>query len=290
MKVCGFTIVRNAIKFDYPVVESITSILDICDAFVVAVGKSEDNTLDLIRSINSPKIRIVETVWDDSLREGGAVLAAETNKAMDAIGDEFDWCFYIQADEVVHEQYLPFIQQAMKQHLNNNRVEGLLFKYVHFYGTYDFVGDSRRWYRYEVRIIRNDKSIRSFRDAQGFRKNGKPLKVKDANAYIYHYGWVKPPDKQQEKQKHFNKYWHDDTWMKQNIPNTDEFDYSDIDSLTHFQGTHPSVMQNRIARLNYKLNIDPTQKNFTTFLQKLLYLIEKKTGFRIGEYKNFKRI
>ena len=48
MKVCGFSFIRNAVKYDYPIVESIRSILPICDKFVVAVGNSEDNTLQLI--------------------------------------------------------------------------------------------------------------------------------------------------------------------------------------------------------------------------------------------------
>ena len=60
MKVAGFTIIRNAIKFDYPVVEAITSILPICDEFVVAVGNSDDETLQLIKQIDSPKIKIFE--------------------------------------------------------------------------------------------------------------------------------------------------------------------------------------------------------------------------------------
>lgn len=101
MKVSGFTFVRNAIKFDYPIVEAIGSILPLCDEVIVAVGKSEDNTLELIRSINDPKIKIIETIWDDTLREGGRVLAEETNKAFDAIDSKSDWCFYIQGDEVI---------------------------------------------------------------------------------------------------------------------------------------------------------------------------------------------
>ena len=75
MKVSGFTFVRNAIKYDYPVVEAIKSILPLCNEVVVAVGKSEDATLQLIKSIDSPKIRIIETVRDDSFRTGGRVLA-----------------------------------------------------------------------------------------------------------------------------------------------------------------------------------------------------------------------
>jgi len=290
VKVCGFTIVRNAVKFDYPVVESILSVIDICDEFVVAVGNSDDDTLQLIQSIQSPKMRIIETVWDDTLREGGRVLAVETNKAMAAIGNEFDWCFYLQADEVVHEKHHGVIVEAMKKFAENKKVEGLLFKYLHFYGTYDYVGDSKRWYRKEVRIVRNDKNIKSFRDAQGFQKDGRPLKVKEIDALIHHYGWVKPPDKQQEKQKHFNKLWHDDDWVNENIADVMEFDYSQFDSLQRFQEAHPMVMKARIDRLNYQVSIDPTRKKFKNAWKRFIYWLEKKTGYRIGEYKNYKKI
>ena len=128
MKVAGFTIIRNALKFDYPVVEAITSILPICDEFIVAVGNSEDETLQLIKQINSPKIKIIETIWDDSLREGGQVLALETNKAFDAIDKDTTWCFYIQSDECVHERYLTGIKEAMIKYKDDKQVDGLLFK------------------------------------------------------------------------------------------------------------------------------------------------------------------
>lgn len=290
MKVCGFTIVRNAVRFDYPVIESICSILDICDAFYVSIGNSDDNTLELIQSISSPKIHILHSAWDDNKRTGGQVLADETNKCFDQIPHDFDWCFYLQADEVIHEQYLPVIQQAMYQYLSDTRVEGLLFKYLHFYGTYDYVGDSRRWYRKEIRIIRNDKSIRSYRDAQGFRKNNQKLRVKEIDAYVYHYGWVKHPIKQQDKQKHFNKYWHDDEWISKHVGNKTEFDYSQYDSLQIFTGTHPEVMHERIRKMNWKPTIDPTKKNYRSLKEKILHAIEKHTGWRIGEYKNYRKI
>jgi hypothetical protein len=289
MKVSGFTIVRNAIKYDYPIVEAIHSILPLCDELVVAVGKSEDNTLDLIKSISSSKIKIIETVWDDTLREGGKVLADETNKAFAAIATDSDWAFYIQGDEVIHEQYLPVIKAAMQKYKDNKKVDGLLFNYTHFYGSYDYVGDSRRWYRKEIRIIKNDKTISSYKDAQGFRKNGEKLKVKPIDAYVYHYGWVKPPEAQQAKQQTFHKLWHNDEWLQQNIPQVNQFDYSAIDSLKHFEGTHPQVMQARIHRMNWKFLFDPT-KNKLSFRVKLLMFIEKYTGWNIGEYKNYKII
>ncbi len=287
MKVSGFTIVRNAIKYDYPIVEAIMSILPLCDEIIVAVGKSEDETLQLIRSINSSKIKIIETVWDESLREGGKVLADETNKAFSAISKDSDWAFYVQGDEVIHEKYLPNIKKAMEQYKDDKHVDGLLFRYTHFFGSYDFIADSRRWYRREIRIIKNDKSISSYLDAQGFRKNGQKLNVKQIDAAVYHYGWVKPPEAQQAKQQTFNKLWHDDEWIKKNVPDVDKFDYSQIDSVALFIGTHPKVMQARIDQMNWKFSFDPTQKK-TPLKIKLIMLIEKKTGWKIGEYKNYK--
>jgi hypothetical protein len=289
MKVSGFTFVRNAIKFDYPVVEAITSILPLCDEFVIAVGKSDDGTLNLISSIKSSKIKIIETVWDDSLREGGKVLAVETDKAFAVISPDTDWAFYIQADEVVHEKYHPAILESMKKWKDDARVEGLLFNYVHFYGSYDFIGDSRRWYKREIRIVKYNKDIRSFRDAQGFRLGDKIIKVKAVDASVYHYGWVKPPELQQAKQENFHKLWHDDYWMEKNIPKTDQFDYSKIDSLALFKGTHPAVMKERIKNKNWSFDFDPTKKKFSLKVR-FLYWIEKKTGWRIGEYKNFRMI
>ncbi len=289
MRVAAFTFIRNAVKFDYPIVEAIESILPLCDELVVAVGNSEDGTRSLIEGINSTKIRIIDTVWDDSLREGGRVLAVETEKAFAAISQQADWAVYIQGDEVIHEEYLPIIRKAMEQYKDDLNVEGLLLNYKHFYGSYDYVGDSRRWYRREVRIVRHSPKISSFRDAQGFRYDNRLIRVKAVPAEVYHYGWVKPPEQQQEKQKYFNKLWHDDDWMKKNIAPTDRFDYSGIDSLAHFTGTHPQVMHQRIESRNWTFDVDPTQKKFS-LLTRILYWIEKKSGWRIGEYKNFRLI
>jgi len=286
MKISGFTIVRNAIKYDYPIVEAIRSILPLCDEVIVAVGRSEDETLALIHSIGSAKIKVIETVWDDTLREGGKVLADETDKAFAAIANDTDWAFYIQGDEVIHESFLPAIREAMLLWKDNRKVEGLLFNYKHFYGSYDFVGDSRRWYRKEIRIIKNDKLISSYRDAQGFRKQNRKLNVKQVNASVYHYGWVKPPFAQQAKQQSFHKMWHDDAWMRKNIPDVNEFDYSAIDSLSKFKGTHPEVMLERIGKKNWQFNFDPSRKKLT-FKSKLLRFVERCTGWRIGEYKNY---
>lgn len=287
MKVSGFTFIKNAIIYDYPIVEAIQSILPICDEVVVAVGKSDDDTLELIKSIDPNKIKIVETEWDESLREGGRVLALETDKAFKAISKDADWAFYIQGDEVIHEKYLDDVRLGMELCKDDPKIDGLLFNYEHFYGSYDYIGASNKWYPHEIRVIKNNPTIFSYRDAQGFRKgDNEKLNVYPIDAYMYHYGWVKEPKAMQKKQENFNKYWHDNQWIEENVVAADEFDYArELKELKLFEGSHPKVMKVRIQRKNWKFNYDirfsktSLKDQFKTFLSKI--------GIETG-YRNYK--
>jgi hypothetical protein len=288
MKVAGFTFIRNAVINDYSIVEAINSILPICDEFIVAVGKSEDGTRTLIENINSPKIRIIDTVWDETLRLGGAAFAEETDKAFSNISKDADWAFYIQGDECVHENDLPLIRKEMEETLYDPEIEGLLFKYNHFYGSYDYIAESRRWYRREIRAIKRNLDVRSYKDAQGFRIDNRKIKVKLIDAYINHYGWVKPPHGLLKKKQNFNLFY-DENATTETIPETASFDYGNADCLIHFQGTHPSVMLERIKAVNWKFDFDPTKAaRKLNFRRRLLEKIYHLTGIRIGEYKNYR--
>ncbi len=290
MKVSGFAIARNVVKADYPIGEALKSIAPLCDEIVVAVGNSDDQTRDYILGLGLKQLKIIDTVWDDELREGGRVLADETNKALSATDPKSDWCFYIQADECIHEDDIERISTSMNESVDNESVDALLFDYRHFYGSYDYIGDSRKWYRKEIRIIRQGRGIKSWKDAQGFRsKNNEKLRVASTGAKIFHYGWVKHPKHQQIKQKQFHRLWHDDSKLEKMVTNKEEFDYSTIDSLQKFQETHPRLMKERINAQNWKFDFDPSRKNFTLKTW-FLYYFEKITGIRIGEYKNYKLI
>ena len=291
MKVCGVSFGKNVIKYDYPIREAITSILPVCDGFVVAAGESEDDTRELLGSIDPQKITVLHTRWDESLRKGGKVLADETNKALRAVPAEYDWIFYIQGDEVVHEKYLPEIRSAMEKYLDDLRVDGLLFKYLHFYGGYNYVANSYSWYSHEIRVIRNRPDIYSYRDAQGFRKgNNQKLSVKPIDAYIYHYGWVKDPVTQQEKQKTFQTLWHDDSELEKYVDRSkDTFDYSGIDSLAEFKGSHPAVMIPRVQNQDWEFSFD-TGRVKMSLKNRIKRAVEKLTGFTPGEYRNYKVI
>ena len=285
MKISGFTIIKNAVTNDYPIVEAITSILPVVDEMIVLIGDCNDGTEDLIKSINSLKIKIHHSVWDNNLRSGGTVLAVETNKAFEFIDPESDWAFYIQGDEAVHEKYHENIINSCMKYKDDVAVQGLLFKYLHFYGTYDYVGDSRKWYSHEVRIIRTDKRIQSYKDAQGFRVGETKLLVKPIDAFIYHYGWVKSPEKMMKKIQNFVSLWHsNEAYLLK-----DAHDYSEFDSLELFKGSHPVVLHERISKKNWLLKLDITKKKFS-LKDRLLYLFEKKTGLRLFDFNNFKII
>ena len=289
MKIAGFTIIKNAVVNDFPIVEAIRSILPVVDELIVLIGDSTDETIALIESIGGPKIKIHHSVWNKNLRKGGAVLADETNKAFGLITEEYTWAFYIQGDEVIHEKYHPAIRAACEQYAFDTEVQGLLFRYKHFYGTYDYVGDSRKWYAHEIRIIRNNKMISAYRDAQGFRIGKTKLPVALVDATVYHYGWVKSPEQMRKKQKESSVYWHDDVAMEKIKSSPDYYDFTGFDSLEKFTGTHPNVMLDRIERKNWVIDLDVSKKKFS-LKNKVLYYFEKLTGIRPFDFKNYKII
>jgi len=291
MKVCGFSFIRNGVKYDYPFEQSLLSILPVCDEVVIAVGRSEDDTLQRVRSID-PKIRIIETDWDMSQKEGGRVLSLETNKAFQAIADEYDWAFYIQGDEVVHEKYYPAIREAMEKHLRNSNVDGLLFNYLHFFGSYDYVGAKYSWYRREIRIVRNDKNIFSYRDAQGFRKKpGEKLRVKLIDAFIYHYGWVRNPNALQQKiNANIHVYKQNDEKGHLEEMCKLVYDYNDAgEPVVPFSDTHPAVMKERIQEQNWPFQ-PAASPRYASAKDKFKRIVFRYTGWYPGEYKNYKLV
>ena len=302
MKISGFSFVRNGIKLYFPVVESIKSILPVCDEFIIAVGKgdADDKTRESILAINDPKIRIIDTDWDDYEQKWhGHINAIQTNIALDAC--EGDWCFYVQADEVVHEKYLPVIRRRCEELLDNRSVEGLLFRYKHFWGDYDHYHNGHGWYSREIRVIRNNVGVQSHLSAQSFKIGEKKLNAADVDAEIYHYGWVRPPHLMQNKRKALHSiHWGNRQADERFKTQPDEFDYGPLDRLAVFEDTHPAVMSDKLKEIDWKNKLQPKGKpdrnrephKHERLKYRLLSFIENTFlgGSRLGEYKNYKII
>lgn len=256
---------RNTAKLYYPIRESILSILPLVDEYVVALGDCDDDdtTLEQLESIGSDKIRIIHTVWDIEKFPRGMEHAHQTNIAKEACTG--DWLIYLQADEVLHQQDLPLIKEQCAANLDDERVEGFLLNYLHFFGDYDHFIDDHGWYPEEIRIIRNRPDIYSFASAQSFRripdfdgvnyrdKTGTyKLRVKKMDATVYHYGWVRPPSLMQKKSKTFDTIHRGkDTADLMYARRAAVFDYGNMHRLKTFRGTHPAVMSGFIRRFDW---------------------------------------
>ncbi|MDZ7779059.1 MAG: glycosyltransferase family 2 protein [Gemmatimonadota bacterium] len=252
VRISGFSFVRNAVSLDYPLEESLRSILPVVDELVVAVARSsgerDDGTRAVVEGLDDGRVRIVDAVWDDTRRQ--EIYADLTNAALERCTG--DWCLYIQADEVVHEDDLPRIRARAEALQADRRVEGLLFDYLHFFGDYDHLQTGHGWYQREIRMIRNGVGIRSVRDAQSFRYPDQTrLTVAHSGARIFHYGWVRHPARMQAKVREFWSHRKSPREVETEFGRAERFDYGPLGRLPRFTGTHPAVMRERIGAMDW---------------------------------------
>jgi hypothetical protein len=290
MRVSGFTFVRDAVRLGYPILPAVRSILPLVDELVVNVGASPDGTIDLVRSLADPRLVVLESRWDEGLLERGRVLAQQTDLALARCTG--DVCLYVQADEALHEDDHPAVRQALARLHDDPRLEGLLFDYVHFYGSFHTVGVSRRWYRREIRAVRNRAGVRSWRDAQGFRvgpgEGARKLRVAASGGRMFHYGWVRPPDAQRVKLAEFERLYHGDAARERRL--AAGFSYDVGEKVRPFRGRHPAPMRDWIAREDWAFEPQPALLRPGHLREDLLDLLEAATGVRVGEYRNYELV
>jgi hypothetical protein len=255
MKVSAFTFIKNGQILGYPFLESIESILPIVDEFIINVGYSEDDTLLMVQSLTSSKIRIIKSHWNDLMNDRGYVYGQQ--KMIAQFNCTGDWAFYIECDEVYHENELEKIKKSMKTHLNDSNVEALVFDFYHFYGNANSILNSPGWYRSEARIIKN--SLRSYAPDGLFwlvldsNKKGRYPKSKHTGATCYHYGWARSESQMNLKSGKVQKYWGNEHV---------KIDYTQIDQsiIKEFNGTHPKIIREWLPKDKGLYLADPMYK------------------------------
>jgi hypothetical protein len=285
MKVSAFTFIKNGQILGYPFLQSIKSILSIVDEFIINVGESEDDTLEQIQSINDPRIRIIESKWNDNMRDRGYVYGQQ--KMIAQFNCTGDWIFYIEGDEIYHENDLKKIKDSMERNLNDSNVEALVFDFNHFYGNANSVLNSPGWYRSEARILKN--SIRSYAPDGLFwlvidsNKVGRYPKAKKIGVTCFHYGWVRSEAQMNLKSSKVQNYWGRDAV---------EIDYSKIDQsiIEEFTGTHPKIIKDWLPKELGLFVADPEYKQTNKEKKhKLMKKIEKFFGLDLSK-KHYKLI
>ncbi|MCX7930901.1 MAG: glycosyltransferase family 2 protein [Chlorobi bacterium] len=286
----GITFIRNGIERGYPFIEAIATLATLCDEVVVAVGDSTDGTRNAIVAAGFSNVRILDTTWDDTNRSGGSELARQTNIALRNARGE--WCVYLQGDEVIHEDDYALLLDEISRADRHRHVDALLFRWLHFFGSYDYVGVGRQWYRREIRAFRNTGSVISWGDAQGFRQYDargriRKLRARQTEVRIFHYGWVRHPSAFRAKHFALNRLYNDDAWLHAHLPHVEDFPQHCYE-LKQYQGTHPAVMHERIEHdRTWTAYFDPTQRPPKPPLIALSDWVEQHTGWRLGEYRNF---
>lgn len=294
LKISGFTYVRNGLNYGYPFVQSIQSLLPLVDELIVVVGDSVDGTREAVEHIQDSKIKILDSIWDDKLREGGKVFAQQSNLGLDQITG--DWGFHIQVDEVLHERDYPLIRAAIEKASQDDSIDGILFPFLHFWGDYQHIRNTRNTHSHEIRLFKNRGVVRSYKDSQGFRKyeslqayeagaQGEKLKVSRVLAPVFHYSYTRNPKLMKQKATYFHKFWHNDDWMARHREEL-LFDFNDVDRLEPYKDSHPAVMASVISSKDWDFTYNVAKSNMS-FKEKVLYRIEKLWGIRLFENKNY---
>jgi hypothetical protein len=283
--VSGFTLVRNAVTLDYPIVPAIRSLLPLCDEIVVNVGRSDDGTRDLVAAIADPRVRILDSEWDVS--RGGGTLALETDRAMAACRGT--WGAYIQADEVLHEAGAALLAEKVREWDDDARVEGLLVDYAHLYGDFDTIATNRHWYRREVRVVRLGRDIHSHGDAQGFRVGPERRRVRArvTGARMFHYGWARPPAGLARKHAAFKDLFQEQAATLERRRAAPALEWTP--GLRRLAEAHPHVAREWIEarRVNRRDGIAPRRLRVSDLRFYLSDWIERLTGARVFEYRNY---
>ena len=279
----GFTLVRNAVALDYPIVPAIRSVLAVCDEVVVNVGRSEDGTRELVAAIGDPRVRILDTEWDFS--RGSEALARETDRAMAACRGP--WGLYIQADEVLHESGAAILAEKVREWDGDARVEGLLVEYLHFFGDFDTVATDRHWYRREVRVVRLGRDVRSYQDAQGFRVGPglRRVRARVTGALMFHYGWARAPGSVRQKLEASRAIFRGAA-LRPEQGLDERLGWTPL--LRRFTGTHPRAARDWVAaRRVTPRAIGARQFRLHHVRYYLSDWIERLTGVRLFEYRNY---
>ncbi len=296
--VCGFSFGKNLTKLNYPIEAAVHSVLPLCDEFVFAVGQSEDDTRQRVANI-SPKITIIDTQWPE-IQVDGTVLAVEANKALDAAqATGCRWGIYIQADEVIHEDDLSLMEQAMARHADDPQIKALLFRYLHF--VLDYQTTDPWMYHKASRIMKLDQGLRIFGDACGpgmpqytgnkndgyLDKNhmgshvawaeGKNAQGRTAQARVFHYGWVKTRQQLDTKFEMVEKLWWGSLSQEEKEKRkTNKFgDFiGRYGFLKNYKGSHPKLMSQLIQAH------EPYGKNRNRWLNPRFYREILSHGFK----------
>ncbi len=278
----GFSYIYNAIDFDIPFVESIKSVIDAVDQFVLTECYSKDNTWEVclqLRDEYPDKIKLLRHKWVTHYSE----ISTLANWTMTHIAENIKYCIQLQSDEVAHEKDLDLLRRLPNlMHLNNKTAA--MWQYHHFIGNPETVFPF--CYSELVRVVKRGENWEVIGDGVQFNKYGNLVpadEVLKTDIEIFHYGKMKDPKKGFKKEVDFQNLFKDigfpDPKMKEMQERLGEeycdyvylFESNVVDNkIKEFKGTHPKVMQDYLQKFK-----DSGYAQFISKIKNNLTLINK---------------
>lgn len=200
-------VIKNGVKQGYPFWESLKSCLSFADEIVISEGYSDDGTAEYIRKFidmysGKVKFRLYNDDWNSFQTPYGEVIAAVSYKNMRRC--EYEWVYYLQADEVLHDDNSAFVRSIAE---GNDGYNAVMFEFYHFINGWEPIPMGGAAYHHAIRMVRNKNDICFMGDAWTFDGGVKPIcchtKVPKP---IYHLGWVFPKNCDIKKVEHGKLY------------------------------------------------------------------------------------
>ena len=256
----AFSYIYNADKYDIPFAESIRSVIDAVDEFVLTECYSDDSTFEQCQALQADyptKIKLLRRNWVKHFTE----ISALANWTMDHTTGGY--VMELQSDELIHESDLDKLIHLPEQ-MQREKKTGARWNYLHFLGSpsvlFDFCYDSL------VRVVKANTPWKIIGDGVQFNFGDyiPEEKVLNSDITVFHYGKMKDPEKGKAKEDSFQNLFTDlgfpDKRMKEMSDKIGEkCDYVYLfkehivgKKLREFHGTHPQVMQKRLAEFKDK--------------------------------------
>ena len=253
MALIAYTIIRNMFQYDYPLEECVFSVLPVVDRHIICECYSDDGTYaEVLRwKRDNPKIQLLRHKWANHYtilqRIGNYILSNISNG---------DWCFQLQADEVMHEDSWQMLQELPRRCQDQDAI-GAYFHYTHFMANYRTEFDFM--YQHKRVLVQQGHGWVWDRDACGLMLGGG--KFLNAPVEVFHYGKVHEARVALEKEIAFQEMYRDtppgfpDPRLAQMGEAIGKMDYYYLfdhavqqGEVREFTGTHPKIMAARIAR------------------------------------------
>lgn len=268
MSLSCIMIIKNGIRNGYPFLESIRSIVDAADEFLISDGYSDDGTYDYLCAAANKysNIKLYQDTWPAS--EFGESIALVTNQLKARA--RCDWVYNIQADEVVHETILPKFHRLTTT--QTNKFASFALRFLHFVGDFHHI-ETNPGYEYAVRLVPNAENVSAVSDGWTFDGNVEPVGIIKYPP-LFHFGWVYSKNNLYKKKNHAENIFRGDEPCQKEYQFCHEIEKQIEEKpdafigwqrkllayrkIRRYEGGYPKVAQHLLKRDNFEYEPDPS--------------------------------